>query len=308
MTFNNTNKAENISTLDAMCIQEEKGYLCSDYLRKEEIHFANACKQRLLSEQDIETSIQNRSKMVTWCYNVMDACGNDRETVDIAMSYFDRFMNTTIGQTMCLHDADTFQLACMTCLYIAIKIHEPAAMSPTSFSQLSNGFYTSNQIEQMEQQILHAIQWRVNPPTSLAFVRNLLNLIPRRYLNDLWKSQVYELTKIQIEMAINDYQFVPIKASSIAFASIVNACETLNIMDTQSLSKFILSEVSIDSKQVIQVQGLLYVAAVACTNNSTKFVPAPSSTTSCSTEHSDIIMSKPTRRSSHKISPRTVCL
>jgi hypothetical protein len=41
---------------------------------------------------------------------------------------------------------------------------------------LCGGRLTHQQIQETESQILSAVQWRVNPPTAIAFVRGLLEL------------------------------------------------------------------------------------------------------------------------------------
>jgi hypothetical protein len=61
---------------------------------------------------------------------------------------------------------------------MAVKIHEPEAMDPDTVSTLSRGTYSAHDIENMELQILKALEWRVNPPTSVSFARQLLALLP----------------------------------------------------------------------------------------------------------------------------------
>eukprot|EP00957_Ditylum_brightwellii_P069304 5261454-Ditylum_brightwellii.AAC.1 len=114
--------------------------------------------------------------MVTWFQQIVDHCGFDRESVLIATSYLDRFLMTKSG-VPALHNKNTFQLVAMTCLYIAIKLFEPEVINPAIVSFLSENLYSEKQITEMEMVILSALQWRVQPPTALAFVRHFLALV-----------------------------------------------------------------------------------------------------------------------------------
>jgi Cyclin, N-terminal domain len=111
-----------------------------------------------------------RKHMLEWCYQVIEYCQLQKSTVEIAMSYMDRFVCTTDGQK-CTNDINYYQIACMTCLYTAIKIHEPICLDPTFMSKLSQYIYTDDQFVQMECTILSALQYHMNPPTSYEFVQ-----------------------------------------------------------------------------------------------------------------------------------------
>jgi Cyclin, N-terminal domain len=87
-------------------------------------------------------------------------------------------------------DSRTFQLASMTCLYIAIKVSAEGteetedeicrrkAFRLNTFCDLSRGLFTARDMILMEQDILTTLAWRVNPPASMTFVPYLLLLLP----------------------------------------------------------------------------------------------------------------------------------
>ena len=78
----------------------------------------------------------------------MDHFDFNREVVSVAMSYLDRYLSTRRV------NKKIFQLAAMTCLYLAIKLSEPSTLKIASLIGLSRGFFTTEHIVAMEQSIL----------------------------------------------------------------------------------------------------------------------------------------------------------
>jgi Cyclin, N-terminal domain len=205
---------ETIETIHAMCYQESNGYFTTDYI-------SNNVDKLLDVDGDC------RTKMVVWSYQVIDFCKFNRETVEIAMSYLDRFLVTTTG-AHALQDRSVYQLAAMASLYTAVKIHEPEAMDPALISKLSRGTYAPDEIEDMELIILKSLQWRLNPPTTLSYVREFMKLIPLEAIDIATRIIIYELAKCQAEFATTDYNLVEMKAAEKAFYSFINALEFLD--------------------------------------------------------------------------------
>jgi hypothetical protein len=159
-----------------------------------------------------------RKKMCQWAIQVTDFCRFARESVEIAFNYMDRYC---VAYPSVLHDRSAYQLTCMTCLYIAAKIHEPEAMDPALVSNLSRGTYSVEQIETCERDILQKLQWRMNPPTALSFVHKLLELMPEEVMTIEAKVKVYKVCEVQTQAALESYE--RIAASKVAFCSILNA-------------------------------------------------------------------------------------
>lgn len=247
-----------------------------------------------MTTEDVQVCINNRSKMASWCMTLMDACDLNRETVSIAMSYLDRFLATKAGAD-CIEDSATFQLACMTALYSAIKIHEEKAISPEVLSTISRGFYTKADMEQMEWKMLNAIQWRVNVPTPLAFCRQYLALLPT--MDDVTKEQLLSLCSVQTELVVADYNFVTVQPSSIGFAALINAMDVLGLNVTVTNS--IIGLRLVNAEQVFQIQSTLYQSVANLTHLRTQV------------RHNAPMQSQaapmgPKRRQSYTISPRAV--
>lgn len=155
-----------------------------------------------------------RGKICEWCYRVIDHYQYDREVVSIAMDYFDRFIFKQ-DHHMCKDfikgegnstPSQTYQLAAMTSLYIAIKLHaevgidscefnirsdqpqtsqvdhvqpyNKAALRLQSYVKLSRGQFNEHDILRVEEQILFSLNWKVNPVTPMCFVSYMIRLIP----------------------------------------------------------------------------------------------------------------------------------
>jgi hypothetical protein len=175
--------------------------------------------------------------MSKWCNEISDFCNYKRETVAIAMNCLDRFMSTPSGQEILL-DRNLYQLAAMTALYSSVKCHEQEVMDPNLVSTLSRGVHAPKVVERMEATMLRALQWRVNPPTAMSFVRIIVNeLIPDHILSKSEKSTITEIAKFQLEMTVNEYDFSVYNASSMALASLLNAMESCSD-DGMFLSNF----------------------------------------------------------------------
>lgn len=108
----------------------------------------------------------------------------------------------------------------------------------------------------MELEILEAIQWRMNPPTALSFIKNFLALVPGIIMSKNDRDTVNELAKYQTELAVHEYSFVAIDASIVAFAALMNALETVEfkgIMDIMNMLAKV-SSIDIKSKLLTELQ------------------------------------------------------
>lgn len=207
---------QTLETIRAMRRQEELGYSVSDYL---------SCLPTAATALDTPIDASCRFAMAKWCNEIVDFCKYSRETVGIAMSCLDRFMCTASGQEILLN-RNLYQLAAMTALYSSVKIHEQEAMDPKLVSELSQGIHSPQAVEAMEMKMLDAIQWRVNPPTAISFVRSMTDLLPDDIVQSCEKEIILAMAQQQIELIVNDYDFCTFDESSIALACMLNAIES----------------------------------------------------------------------------------
>jgi Cyclin, N-terminal domain len=168
------------------------------------------CKAIALSSDSRPLGEEWRQKICQWSFRVIDHFRLDREIVSFGLNLFDRYLVTncldkqarqsnrnkirsgvcscpSCGQSI---DSATYQLAAMTSLYVAIKLHPDNKMlmedgtrrkrhfKLESFVELSRGQFQAQDICRMEQVILEALKWKVNPPTPMALVAYLLSMMP----------------------------------------------------------------------------------------------------------------------------------
>jgi hypothetical protein len=233
--------------------------MCDDYLR---LGKNNGTKE------NTRVDVECRTKMVEWCFQVVDFCECDRESVCIAMSYLDRFLCTDVGRLV-LQDRKQFQLASMCCLYTAIKLFETREMGLDILSDLSRGCYTQTDIAKMERTLLGALQWRMHPPTPMNFVQYLHMLLPPEKVSDDIKLAVEDICRIQCVLAIKEYSFVTCKPSLIANAVVLNALDMIGHSDlfvpTKNVYIEMIADVSYDSSNLHQVRQILN----KCVDNAT---------------------------------------
>jgi hypothetical protein len=119
----------------------------------------------------------------------------------------------------------------MTYMHISSKtqvIRYTLCLTPRQIEHLSSGRFTPEQIETTEMGILSALLWRVNPPTAISFVQNLLELVPCHRLPEQ-RDVMLEVVETQLELAVSDkyeaFRFVNVKASSLGFVALMNYLE-----------------------------------------------------------------------------------
>ena len=255
----NTNQ-DILDSLQIMRLQEETSYaIAQNYLHQHQppVHTAKGPLGTTGTPVDAEC----RFKMAEWKQQVIDFCKFQRETAAISMSYLDRFLASPEGLEA-RNNRKVFQLAAMACLYTSIKINEPEAVDPKTVAGLSRGAHSEQQVEVMERKILGALDWRLHPPTALSFCHSFLALLPELLGED--KEAVLELTKLQTELAVSEYYFVGTNPSTIAFAAIVNAFQSLNTKTDISALKELAEKMGINlcSRRVHEVKEKLYQSVI----------------------------------------------
>lgn len=236
------NAALSADTLAVMMQQECAAYCCLDYLNRDGVREVSSGRSKMTPA--------DRTKLADWCYELVDKCEFDRESVAIAMNIFDRFIcritsvlsnrsaqsrfrqDHTISDHI-LHDHALCQLVCITSLYISIKTNEKVAFAIDDLAALSRGMYTLQDIEDTELLILQGLGWRINPPTSSQFAHHLIVLLQYQVElcgastpldRDIWE-RLRNDVQFETENAVRDYYFTIRRPSTIAVAAIVNAIE-----------------------------------------------------------------------------------
>ena len=166
-----------------------------------------------------ERSNPRRSIMVDWSFHLVDHFNLDREIVEVAFSYLDRFVDR------CSTDDAAFKLACMTSLYIASKNIGPKYIPLESLSELSEGEFDVQNFIDMEMCILKALDWRVQPPTTRAFIELFLAFLPSNKV--AMKQALSRRATFYSELSLFDYNCALETQSLLALSSILNAIEDI---------------------------------------------------------------------------------
>lgn len=193
-------------------------------LRRQEEHYHFASSYCYPDASGAVPDWDCRQKMAAWCAQVVQFCDLAHETAEIAIAMLDCFLATRGGEPArtC---RDQYRLACMACLYAAIKNTESQALHSKTFSELSQGAYSVKDLEKMEMTILTWLNWRVNPPTAMAFVREMMHLLPLTLFDDENRRDLYDLAVLQTERGFGAVVASP---SAAAYAAFMNSVAILS--------------------------------------------------------------------------------
>lgn len=189
--------------------QETRVYQCS-------LDYMNLDSRNDLDGEDFD---EWRRTICKWSYDIVDHFGYDREIVFVSLNYLDRYLSNRLSrllmhgnqETHTVHNgfqgsskegklcAREFQLAGVTALYLALKIHGQveetfeqernnqmnfrrcSILSSSDFSKLSNGVYREKEIVEMEQILLKEMHYFLNPPTPVNFLVHFLQALDPDY-------------------------------------------------------------------------------------------------------------------------------
>jgi len=258
-----------IPVLQAMYAQEES-YRSRDYLGRQPIgpecvhvstpstssRFSRNTNFSKSSSSHIKNSHSNnlsevwRRKICEWKYQLVDYYNIDREIVAVSMNHLDRYIS--LSDNTINMDKKQFQLAAMTCLFLATKIYEPNyeiqaggkavrkrnKISISTLVELSRGFFDRRNFIEMEQVLLFRLSWRTVPPTAVQFIQQLLDFLvveedkfsPRTKLAGDEIRAVYESARYLAELSVCVYDLAALqRPSSVAIAAIWNALLSANV-------------------------------------------------------------------------------
>jgi len=201
---------------------QESSYKHCDYL--------NENRDGACVEKKPVISKRCRFQLVRWCFEVVEFCNYNEEIASIAISYMDRFLSSKHAN-VAMHDIRSFQLATMCSLQLAMKFHNSSPnMNTDVLLQIGNGCHTKEEILSMKRNILHALSWRLCPPTSYVFLDFIMNNIlePINISNNT-KESILNIARKQLKLATLNYHLSLADPSLVAFASVFNAIEQVKV-------------------------------------------------------------------------------
>ena len=219
--------------LEVMQQKESTLYRCSDYIKDGAPSSSSVPRHRCHKEgweaQDRDTITRDcRTKLGEWCFQVSDLCKFQRETVATAMSYLDRFMGTSSSRARrAMHDKKEFQLVAVTSVYVAVKLYETLAMDAALLAEICCGCYTQEDIFEMEWEILESLSWRLNGPSTRAYVNHVLALLELSAcgFDETILMPLLDFSAFQADIAVLDYDLSSQGPTTLAVAAIMNSME-----------------------------------------------------------------------------------
>mmetsp|Transcript_8990 Transcript_8990/g.10415 ORF Transcript_8990/g.10415 Transcript_8990/m.10415 type:complete len:299 (-) Transcript_8990:153-1049(-) len=214
-SFSMTSSIDDILTMKS---RERTSYLYNSCFAHPPLQVdENSSSQQIFIRDDGNSS---RMKICRWTFNVVDHFDFSRKTAVISMNLFDRFMATRGNRC----DPDVALLTAITTIYIAVKLHENKKIRPCSLSKLSRGQFSSNDIEEMEREILKDLSWLVHPPIAIDFLDSLLTFLPEE-IHDSTKYSILENARYLTELSVFDPYFIEHHASTVAFSAILSVLD-----------------------------------------------------------------------------------
>ena len=188
------------------------------------------------SKENVVVTPADRRVMCNWCYKIAELSSLDNVVVCIAMSYLDRFMATSLSDDnsvakRVLGCHVEYQLAAVTCLFIAMKLRGGLHIGADAVSaNICDGMYEREEIEVMELEILHSLSWRLNGPTAHEFIHAMVGLLP----NNTGTTAITTLVNLandHIEAAILDYEMALQPSSRLAYVALLASLQRSDVID-----------------------------------------------------------------------------
>ncbi|ODV64717.1 A/B/D/E cyclin [Hyphopichia burtonii NRRL Y-1933] len=136
-----------------------------------------------------------RSILVDWLVEMHQRFRLLPETLFLAINIMDRFMSLEVVQI------DKLQLLATGSLFIAAKYEEVFSPSVKNYAYFTDGSYTEDEILQAEKYILTILDFELNYPNPMNFLRRISKA-------DDYDVQSRTLGKYLLEITIMDYKFI----------------------------------------------------------------------------------------------------
>jgi len=215
----------------------------------------------------------NTTLYLLLCIQMMDFFEIDRSiVVAIAMYYQDRYLGTEKGRAA-QTNRSIFRIVSVTSLYMALKLSQPGNrwnITSHAFAKLCQGAVSGDEINDMEIEMLFALDWYVNPPTPMKYAEASLELIfndssssssgsgssttredyfvtknPLLCDEDTSTSQslppreqrehIHDLISYQLEVALHDKRLFQVRSSVIGTAAVLNALNFISSICEESV-------------------------------------------------------------------------
>jgi Cyclin, N-terminal domain/Cyclin, C-terminal domain len=128
------------------------------------------------------------------------------ETLYLAVNIIDRFLSARVVSLAKL------QLVGITCMFLAAKVEEIVAPSAMNFLYCADSSYTEAEILQAEKYILKTLEWNMNYPNPIHFLRRVSKA-------DEYNVQARTVAKYFLEIECVEWRLIAAPPSLLAAAS-----------------------------------------------------------------------------------------
>jgi hypothetical protein len=162
-----------------------------------------------------------RRDMIEWTITVAQYFGFDNTTVLYGIDYVDRFLASSSDASLeAVRSRHIYQLTCMTCFYMAVKLHEPKMIDMSSLVELGRKSYTKQEFKKMEETILFALNFRMMTPTPMCFANVYLELTaldnPMLVNHTMRKNVEAEIYRLMLDETLISLNYSEIAVTALA--------------------------------------------------------------------------------------------
>jgi cyclin B len=175
-----------------------------DYMREIELRYM--VNPRYMANQ-VDINEKMRSILLDWLVEVHRMFKLLPETLFLAVNLIDRFLEVKSVAR------DKLQLVGVTAMLIASKYEEIYAPECNDFVYISDGAYSKEMILNMESNILSSLQFNLNAPSPLHFLRRYSKAAASDYT-------IHTLCKYLIELTVMDMKLLKYPPSSLAAGAV----------------------------------------------------------------------------------------
>ena len=200
------------------------------FMQEQETHYR--VRGDYLSKSEATVTPEDRRTICSWCYQIADLCSIDRGVACIGMSYLDRFMSTSSNRSMdALLSRTEYQLAAVSCLFIALKCRSGIELGTGFVAEtVCQGVYTEDELDAMEMEVLGALTWKLNGPSSHDFVDAIVGLLPPSCCSGGASSYLVLAARAHLEAAALDYSMAMHPSSALACAALLSSLKRPDVL------------------------------------------------------------------------------
>lgn len=173
-----------------------------------------------------------RERVTQWCYDVVDHLRGSRSTVYVAMNILDRFFLLGPYTT----SDRSYEAAALTALFLAVSIRGSRNLEVVDLVRMSRLGVTIREIVEVGKDMTKSLSFDRRLLTPSDFIQELIKNLPSDW-DQVRINSIAETAGFYCELCTIDSFFSGMKASEVAFASILTALDS----DTASFVDNVIS-------------------------------------------------------------------